>query len=101
MRLSRRLCAAPKHSLPILIQILTAFHVYYFIDRAAHALIPAVFILGTFLTALSTEGYLYGILSALLENENGLTKEQQVKMLQSIREDAAWLARMVENLTER
>lgn len=150
----------------------------------AHALIPAVFILGTFLTALSTEGYLYGILSALasvlifefvfelpyfrlhftvtdnlvtsaimiviafitctlttkiknqetlksksemekmradllravshdlrtplttiygassalLENENGLTKEQQVKMLQSIREDAAWLTRMVENL---
>lgn len=150
----------------------------------AHALIPAVFILGTFLTALSTNGYFYGILSAfvsvflfefvfelpyfrlnfsmtdnlvtsvimiiiafitctlttkikkqeilksqselekmradllravshdlrtplttiygascaLLESESGLSKEQQIKMLQSIREDAAWLTRMVENL---
>lgn len=150
----------------------------------AHALIPAVFILGAFLTALSTNGYFYGILSAfasvflfefvfelpyfrlnftvtdnlvtsaimiviafitctlttkikkqetlksqselekmradllravshdlrtplttiygascaLLESDSGLSKEQQIKMLQSIREDAAWLTRMVENL---
>lgn len=150
----------------------------------AHALIPAVFILGAFLTALSTDGYLYGILSAfasvflfeyvfelpyfrltftitdnlvtsaimiviafitctlttkikkqetlksqsemeklradllravshdlrtplttiygassaLLESGSGLTSEQQVKMLQGIREDASWLTRMVENL---
>ncbi len=150
----------------------------------AHALIPAIFILGTFLTALATDGYLYGILSALasvfvfelvfelpyfslvftitdilvtsvimiviscitctlttkikkqetlksqsemekmradllravshdlrtplttiygassalLESETGLSREQKQKMLQSIREDAAWLTRMVENL---
>ncbi|MDE6406110.1 MAG: PAS domain-containing sensor histidine kinase, partial [Lachnospiraceae bacterium] len=31
----------------------------------AHALIPAVFILGAFLTALSTDGYIYGMISAL------------------------------------
>lgn len=41
---------------------------------------------------------IYGASSALLEDNNGLTKEQQIKMLQSIREDAAWLTRMVENL---
>lgn len=150
----------------------------------AHTLLPAVFILGTFLTALSTDGYLYGIISALasvfifefvfelpyfslnftiadnlvtsvimiviacvtctlttkikkqetlksqgemekmradllravshdlrtplttiygassalLENNSGLSDGQKQKMLQSIREDAAWLTRMVENL---
>ena len=150
----------------------------------AHALIPAVFILGAFLTALSTDGYIYGMISALasvflfefvfelpyfrlnftvtdnlvtsvimiviacitctlttkikkqealksqgemekmradllravshdlrtplttiygassalLENGSGLSGAQKQKMLQSIREDAAWLTRMVENL---
>ena len=150
----------------------------------AHTLIPAIFILGTFLTALATDGYFYGILSALasvfifefvfelpyfslyftitdnlvtsvimiviacmtctlttkikkqetlksqsemekmradllravshdlrtplttiygassamLEAGDRLSAAQKQKMLQSIREDAAWLTRMVENL---
>lgn len=150
----------------------------------AYTLIPAIFILGTFLTALSTSGYIYGIVSALasvfifefvfelpyfrlnftitdnlvtsvimiviacitctlttkikkqeavrsqsekeklradllravshdlrtplttiygassalLESSGGLSEGQKQKMLLSIREDAAWLTRMVENL---
>lgn len=41
---------------------------------------------------------IYGASSAMLENGSGLSEEQKQKMLQSIREDAAWLTRMVENL---
>ncbi len=41
---------------------------------------------------------IYGASSALLENREGLTREQQDSMLKSIQEDAEWLMRMVENL---
>lgn len=41
---------------------------------------------------------IYGASSALLDNSSGLSEEQKQKMLLSIREDAAWLTRMVENL---
>lgn len=41
---------------------------------------------------------IYGSSSTLLESGDNLTKEQQLKMLQGIREDAQWLVRMVENL---
>ncbi len=41
---------------------------------------------------------IYGSSSALLESRDNLTQEQQLKMLQGIREDAQWLVRMVENL---
>jgi two-component system sensor histidine kinase KdpD len=41
---------------------------------------------------------IYGSSSALLENENILTPQQQRQMLQGIQEDAQWLIRMVENL---
>ncbi len=41
---------------------------------------------------------IYGSSSTLLENKEHLTEEQQMKMLQGIREDAQWLVRLVENL---
>ena len=41
---------------------------------------------------------IYGSSSALLENRDALSEEQELKMLRSIREDAQWLIRMVENL---
>lgn len=41
---------------------------------------------------------IYGASSAILENKNDFSEEQKMKMLQSIKEDAAWLTRMVENL---
>lgn len=41
---------------------------------------------------------IYGASSAILENKDCLSEEQQTKMLESIKEDAAWLTRMVENL---
>ncbi len=41
---------------------------------------------------------IYGSCSAIIENYDSLEKEQQVKLLGEIREDAEWLIRMVENL---
>lgn len=41
---------------------------------------------------------IYGASSTLLENDNELTEEQKIKMLQGISQDAQWLSRMVENL---
>ena len=41
---------------------------------------------------------IYGSSSALLENANDFSKEQQLEMLKGIKEDAEWLTRMVENL---
>ena len=41
---------------------------------------------------------IYGSSTALLENRDSLTPEQQQSMLLGIREDAQWLVRMVENL---
>ena len=41
---------------------------------------------------------IYGASSALLENENAYSPAQRHDMLRSIREDAHWLTRMVENL---
>ncbi|MCI9066403.1 MAG: PAS domain-containing sensor histidine kinase [Lachnospiraceae bacterium] len=41
---------------------------------------------------------IYGASSALLENDRELSPQQKKKMLESIREDADWLTRMVENL---
>ncbi len=41
---------------------------------------------------------IYGASATLLENQDSLTQEQQNKVLRSIREDADWLMRMVENL---
>lgn len=41
---------------------------------------------------------IYGSCSAIIENYDSLDKEQQVKLLGEIREDAEWLIRMVENL---
>ena len=41
---------------------------------------------------------IYGASATLLENQNSLTREQQATILRSIREDADWLMRMVENL---
>lgn len=41
---------------------------------------------------------IYGSSSALLENGNSFTSDQQTQMLTGIREDAQWLMRMVENL---
>lgn len=41
---------------------------------------------------------IYGSSTALLENRDSLTEQQQEKMLLGIREDAEWLVRMVENL---
>lgn len=39
-----------------------------------------------------------GSTSAIIENYDVLKKEQQIKLLQEIREDSKWLTRMVENL---
>ena len=39
-----------------------------------------------------------GSTSAIIENYDVLKKEQQIKLLQEIREDSEWLTRMVENL---
>ncbi len=41
---------------------------------------------------------IYGTSSVLLENYSDLKKEQVEKMLEAIKEDSAWLNRMVENL---
>lgn len=41
---------------------------------------------------------IYGSTSAVIENYDMLKKEQQLKLLQEIREDSQWLMRMVENL---
>lgn len=41
---------------------------------------------------------IYGSSSALLENRDTLTQEQQQKMLESICKDSQWLVRIVENL---
>ena len=41
---------------------------------------------------------IYGSSSAMLENEETLTKEQKQQMLLGIQQDAGWLCRMVENL---
>ena len=41
---------------------------------------------------------IYGSTSAVIENYDALKKEQQLKLLQEIREDSQWLMRMVENL---
>lgn len=41
---------------------------------------------------------IYGSSSALLENGESFTAEQKAQMLKGIKEDAAWLVRMVENL---
>lgn len=41
---------------------------------------------------------IYGSSSAIIENYDSLNKEQQLKLLGEMREDAEWLVRMVENL---
>lgn len=41
---------------------------------------------------------IYGSCSAIIENYDSLKKEQQIKLLGEISEDAEWLIRMVENL---
>lgn len=41
---------------------------------------------------------IYGSCSAIIDNYDSLKKEQQIKLLGEIREDAEWLIRMVENL---
>ena len=41
---------------------------------------------------------IYGSCSAIMENYDLLTKDQQLKLLREISEDAQWLIRMVENL---
>ena len=41
---------------------------------------------------------IYGSCSAIIENYDSLKKEQQIKLLGEIREDAEWLIRMMENL---
>lgn len=41
---------------------------------------------------------IYGSCSAILENYDSLSKEQQLKLLSEMREDSEWLIRMVENL---
>ena len=41
---------------------------------------------------------IYGSSSAMIENFECITKEQQLQLLEGIREDADWLMRMVENL---
>lgn len=39
-----------------------------------------------------------GASSAIIENDDILTKEERIKLLSEVREDAQWLIRMVENL---
>ena len=41
---------------------------------------------------------IYGSSSAIIENYDSLSKEQQIKLLSEIHEDSQWLIRMVENL---
>ena len=41
---------------------------------------------------------IYGSCSAIIENYDLLSKEQQLKLLEEVREDSQWLIRMVENL---
>ena len=41
---------------------------------------------------------IYGSAATLLENRDTLEEEQQIKILQGIKEDSEWLVRMVENL---
>ncbi|MDO5398301.1 MAG: DUF4118 domain-containing protein [bacterium] len=41
---------------------------------------------------------IYGASSAILEHKDEFSEAQKIKMLQGIKEDAAWLTRMVENL---
>lgn len=41
---------------------------------------------------------IYGASSAIMENYDSLSKEQQLKLLGEIHEDSQWLIRMVENL---
>jgi len=41
---------------------------------------------------------IYGSTSAIIENYDSLKKEQQIKLLKEINEDAEWLIHMVENL---
>lgn len=41
---------------------------------------------------------IYGSTSAIIENYDTLKKEQQIKLLEEIRQDSEWLTRMVENL---
>jgi len=41
---------------------------------------------------------IYGSCSAIMENYDSLTKEQQLKLLHEMRQDSEWLIRMVENL---
>ena len=41
---------------------------------------------------------IYGACSALLENYDGLNRQQHMKLLGDVRSDAEWLTRMVENL---
>jgi len=41
---------------------------------------------------------IYGVSSALLDNQRDFSKEQTEKMLYGIKEDSEWLIRMVENL---
>lgn len=41
---------------------------------------------------------IYGSAATLLENGDTLEEEQQIKILQGIKEDSEWLVRMVENL---
>lgn len=41
---------------------------------------------------------IYGSCSAIMENYDLLSKEQQLKLLGEVREDSQWLIRMVENL---
>ena len=84
-----------------------------------HEHITAIFIFAVFLTSLLTDGYIYGIVSALvgtlavnyaytypfygasttlLESGENYTEEQKEKILKGIQEDSDWLMRMVENL---
>lgn len=41
---------------------------------------------------------IYGACSAIIENYDGLTRQQHMKLLEEVRGDAQWLVRMVENL---
>ncbi len=41
---------------------------------------------------------IYGATSTVIENFDSLTREQQIKLLDDVRDDADWLIRMVENL---
>lgn len=41
---------------------------------------------------------IYGSTSAIIENYDSLSKTQQLKLLEEIRQDSEWLTRMVENL---